>query len=187
MFSFFLSLLFSLPSFLFVPLPRRGEQSSIWGFCRLCRSVSLGYFSKSSSESCTPSITCYPCPLPPPFCLDAGSALNPLHSMSKLLPGREIVPDHSLFPVDLRYSSYCVTCAFLYSFLNSVLHAFEEKGAWFLSWDLSHVLGKDGTKASGGSGKCRAVVNCPWLAAISLSITLCPHNLARCYGTGNQY
>ena len=30
--------------------------------------------------------------------------------------------------VDLRNSSYCVTCAFLYSFLNSVSHAFEEKG-----------------------------------------------------------
>ena len=68
---------FSCPLFIFA-LPRRGAQSLIWGFCCSCHFAPLGSFSKSSSESCTPSIACYPRLPPPPFYPDAGGASNPL-------------------------------------------------------------------------------------------------------------
>ena len=54
--------------------------------------------------------------------------------------------------VDLRDSSYCVTCAFLYSFLNSVSHAFEEKGLISIMGFILCIGERVEQKASGDPG-----------------------------------
>ena len=117
-------------------------------------------------------------PVPPPstFLPRRGGCfeLSPFHV--KIVTGAEdCAGSLSVFPADLRYSSYCVTCAFLYSFLNSVLHytPLKRRGPGFYHGIYPMYWRKDGTKSFGGAREMSCCCKLPVAGGYLLIHSFC--------------